>query len=127
MKRRPPRAKRTDTLFPYTTLCRARPVGRPVVHHHHLDAAIRFEVRQRSADLGDGGRYALGFVESGHDDRCPNRATRRRSRRPGLAASAARPEQDGAVAHAAHPRERGGASRRENTRRARWSAWPYKK
>src|SRR3546814_16416235 len=24
MRRRPPRSKRTDTLFPYTTLCRAR-------------------------------------------------------------------------------------------------------
>src|SRR3546814_21053824 len=24
MKRRPPRTKRTDTLFPYTTLCRSR-------------------------------------------------------------------------------------------------------
>src|SRR3546814_20097654 len=27
MRRRPPRSTRTDTLFPYTTLCRSRPCG----------------------------------------------------------------------------------------------------
>src|SRR3546814_8405352 len=30
MIRRPPRSTRTDTLFPYTTLFRSRPVKRPV-------------------------------------------------------------------------------------------------
>src|SRR3546814_2623547 len=29
MIRRPPRSTRTDTLFPYTTLFRSRPAGRP--------------------------------------------------------------------------------------------------
>src|SRR3546814_9782298 len=29
MKRRPPRSTRTDTLFPYTTLFRSEPAGRP--------------------------------------------------------------------------------------------------
>src|SRR3546814_17001829 len=29
MIRRPPRSTRTDTLFPYTTLCRSRPAASP--------------------------------------------------------------------------------------------------
>src|SRR3546814_14698749 len=35
MRRRPPRATRTDTLFPYTTLCRSG----PRVHDHFLRSA----------------------------------------------------------------------------------------
>src|SRR3546814_8940320 len=36
MIRRPPRSKRTDTLFPYTTLCRsARGRRRPLEHRRH--------------------------------------------------------------------------------------------
>src|SRR3546814_7167645 len=37
MKRRPPRSTRTDTLFPYTTLCRSRLVT-SYVHHRNADA-----------------------------------------------------------------------------------------
>src|SRR3546814_985884 len=44
MIRRPPRSTRTDTLFPYTTLFRAR--DRP--HPHH---------RARDHGAGDSGRY----------------------------------------------------------------------
>src|SRR3546814_9854353 len=40
MRRRPPRSTRTDTLFPYTTLCRSLGVGHPghkdLVHGHVL-------------------------------------------------------------------------------------------
>src|SRR3546814_6263087 len=34
MIRRPPRSTRTDTLFPYTTLCRSAAVGRRAHQHH---------------------------------------------------------------------------------------------
>src|SRR3546814_20586915 len=39
MLRRPPRATRTDTLFPYTTLFRSV-VDRRAVGDHHQDAAL---------------------------------------------------------------------------------------
>src|SRR3546814_13904416 len=35
MIRRPPRATRTDTLFPYTTLFRSAPVEYEEFHFHH--------------------------------------------------------------------------------------------
>src|SRR3546814_15843178 len=38
MIRRPPRYKRTDTLFPYTTLFRSE-MGKELVVDHHLDLA----------------------------------------------------------------------------------------
>src|SRR3546814_18863858 len=37
MIRRPPRSTRTDTLFPYTTLCRSRAAA---VAHDHRDQAL---------------------------------------------------------------------------------------
>src|SRR3546814_16665909 len=37
MLRRPPRSTRTDTLFPYTTLCRSPPGGDAEVQHHQQD------------------------------------------------------------------------------------------
>src|SRR3546814_2046656 len=42
MRRRPPRSTRTDTLFPYTTLCRS--VARP----HAARCAIRRRERSRA-------------------------------------------------------------------------------
>src|SRR3546814_17797726 len=48
MIRRPPRSTRTDTLFPYTTLFRAK--------HGHGAPQILFD----RADIGD--RLAVGFV-----------------------------------------------------------------
>src|SRR3546814_11055805 len=49
MIRRPPRATRTDTLFPYTTLCRA-------AHHQQevgfLDALLQLRV-DADADIAD--------------------------------------------------------------------------
>src|SRR3546814_3091055 len=70
MVRRPPRATRTDTLFPYTTLFRA--ADQPVVGDH-LDAAVMrlFQgVRQGGAvdcrdhqDLGALGYHVLDLGE----------------------------------------------------------------
>src|SRR3546814_9729893 len=56
MIRRPPRSTRTDTLFPYTTLFRSRPVADGV----ELDADQRHEVLALVADhhrLLDEGRH----------------------------------------------------------------------
>src|SRR3546814_5370562 len=44
MRRRPPRSTRTDTLLPYTTLCRSRAAG----------IAARVEVETRGAAASDG-------------------------------------------------------------------------
>src|SRR3546814_16784377 len=37
MPRRPPRSKRTDTLFPYTTLFRSHQAARPQIHREPPD------------------------------------------------------------------------------------------
>src|SRR3546814_1720144 len=53
MIRRPPRSTRTDTLFPYTTLCRSRAVVRPRLEDR-LDSRVGDAVRTsegRSATL----------------------------------------------------------------------------
>src|SRR3546814_10797292 len=54
MIRQPPRSTRTDTLFPYTTLCRAeadqRVVGVEHGDHHLADLAIRHRVAGTGAD-----------------------------------------------------------------------------
>src|SRR3546814_3806175 len=42
MIRRPPRSTRTDTLFPYTTLCRSALRGR----HHHLETGEHQEAAE---------------------------------------------------------------------------------
>src|SRR3546814_5408481 len=59
MIRRPPRATRTDTLFPYTTLFRSRE-------------------RRRRGDLRGGGRPAAGLSRV---PRAPHRRVRARQRR----------------------------------------------
>src|SRR3546814_2159072 len=41
MIRRPPRSTRTDTLFPYTTLFRADPLGAPVPTTFRMRAGLR--------------------------------------------------------------------------------------
>src|SRR3546814_19726909 len=50
MRRRPPRSKRTDTLFPYTTLCRTtrkpRDKGKRAGTQQELAAAIEKVVKQ---------------------------------------------------------------------------------
>src|SRR3546814_16052677 len=68
MIRRPPRSKRTDTFFPYPTLCRsgqeplALLVGAVVddggAGHHHTDAARRSD----GTDGGPGRADLLGLV-----------------------------------------------------------------
>src|SRR3546814_1622840 len=52
MIRRPPRSTRTDTLVPYTTLCRSVPCP-----------------RQRTASQGKSGGAATGFSNRPHADR----------------------------------------------------------
>src|SRR3546814_945189 len=64
MLRRPPRSTRTDTLFPYTTLCRS-PRDRP-----------RHDVRQH----GDDPRPAGAFRRTGFPGRIERRARRLRHR-----------------------------------------------
>src|SRR3546814_1531606 len=44
MIRRPPRSTRTDTLFPYTTLFRSRPVDQDRMFHHGVDQLAICEV-----------------------------------------------------------------------------------
>src|SRR3546814_5179252 len=72
MVRRPPRATRTDTLFPYTTLFRSRrsllrrllPRIEPVVAHHlgNPDAVILEDVMAAAAL----GRLVLGVLAPAH-------------------------------------------------------------
>src|SRR3546814_13076523 len=50
MIRRPPRSTRTDTLFPYTTLCRSVGGGQPV----DADAAARLLLDPLRQLVGDG-------------------------------------------------------------------------
>src|SRR3546814_5735655 len=54
MIRRPPRSTRTDTLFPYTTLCRSqrRPVGRPYRGARPGDWAAPFHLVVRPLPAG---------------------------------------------------------------------------
>src|SRR3546814_11261859 len=67
MRRRPPRSKRTDTLFPYTTLFRSRIEGAFVVCHRH-DRHIDV-VRVQDEEGRDEGRdIGLGLVAE-HPDR----------------------------------------------------------
>src|SRR3546814_1723989 len=59
MKRRPPRATRTDTLCPYTTLFRADRAGAPVAA-----AAARRDHRHRGTHDRPGGRGLMELVLS---------------------------------------------------------------
>src|SRR3546814_6438896 len=60
MIRRPPRSTRTDTLFPYTTLCRSGPPGQQQVHRRVdakrlqrfgqvVDLAVAYQDHRRDA------------------------------------------------------------------------------
>src|SRR3546814_10831692 len=97
MIRRPPRSTRTDTLFPYTTLFRSRPAGRPGRPRRRAHAAgqgagqghgrkgqERGEAgevrRQRAAGGGRAGAPAPGRLEH------PSRVAPRASRAAGLSA-----------------------------------------
>src|SRR3546814_11280373 len=67
MIRRPPRSKRTDTLFPYTTLFRSaagplvRPLDLPIVQASGGGAAHRqpFDQKRRLANTGGNGLATL--------------------------------------------------------------------
>src|SRR3546814_9915321 len=58
MRRRPPRSTRTDTLFPYTTLCRSRAVGADLTpadlaHDFYIGNALRGLVRAQLVASAD--------------------------------------------------------------------------
>src|SRR3546814_15956965 len=55
-RRRPPRSTRTDTLFPYTTLCRS---ALPLPRHFAPDLAAE-SGPDGDRDRGDGGDYHRG-------------------------------------------------------------------
>src|SRR3546814_9467200 len=72
MIRRPPRSKRTDTLFPYTTLFRSR--ARPQrVHRHALRAELAGQAQRHEAHAHLRQRVA--------GVRCPPLRVQRRRRR----------------------------------------------
>src|SRR3546814_2966463 len=83
MRRRPPRSTRTDTLFPYTTLFRARAVrgfGRrnalPLPHHRGEDAdgGFEFVVQHRYQLDGVGGGGAAFVLQSAIKPGRPDRS-----------------------------------------------------
>src|SRR3546814_7444001 len=52
MIRRPPRSTRTDTLFPYTTLCRSKPpIQNPGQPHSHEGRCRNLHQRSRDRDV----------------------------------------------------------------------------
>src|SRR3546814_8523542 len=61
MIRRPPRSTRTDTLFPYTTLCRS---------HGEVDAAA--PDRQRAHDQAHDGRHGGAEHNARHRGHAPD-------------------------------------------------------
>src|SRR3546814_5740771 len=66
MIRRPPRSTRTDTLFPYTTLCRSE---RNAVQRGHVDAAaVRHQLCRSAQQRGVEGAAPQASGES--DDAC---------------------------------------------------------
>src|SRR3546814_11685246 len=86
MIRRPPRSTRTDTLFPYTTLCRS-PLQGIVVEQNRLAVGRQHDVEFHPARAGPGGRLhgAEGIFRLQrlgpavpHDARQPPRNSRRR-------------------------------------------------
>src|SRR3546814_20699951 len=95
MLRRPPRTTRTDTLFPYTTLCRS---GRRLrgEHQHRVALAVGFEavlceapegvIAQRLPELVDADNHPLAGqelvdpVEQIQHDRCANVGDRKSTR-----------------------------------------------
>src|SRR3546814_3232342 len=50
MIRRPPRSTRTDTLFPYTTLCRSTPALRPQRESAFLELDMRSAIEAEAAE-----------------------------------------------------------------------------
>src|SRR3546814_12383692 len=61
MIRRPPRPTRTDTLFPYTTLCRSSRFAGPSLSRKGRGEFDRLPCRQ-GADALDHGEEAVGAV-----------------------------------------------------------------
>src|SRR3546814_20070309 len=67
---RPPRSTRTDTLFPYTTLCRAWRTSKPVTAPHamvvaaqHLATEVGVEILKRGGNAIDAA-VAVGYAEA---------------------------------------------------------------
>src|SRR3546814_12275420 len=64
MMRRPPRSTRTDTLFPYSTLFRARRAREVAAGEAHLAHRVddRARVEAGDVDMFDGRRQQLGLA-----------------------------------------------------------------
>src|SRR3546814_18885101 len=51
MIRRPPRSTRTDTLFPYTTLFRSSPAGRPAAFSCTNPCMMKYRSEEHTSEL----------------------------------------------------------------------------
>src|SRR3546814_1504945 len=90
--RRPPRSTRTDTLFPYTTLFRSRPLG----HHRRAGLAAASRLRRRVAG-------AAARQPAGHHRRLPRARPRARTGLSGSRAARHRgDDRPGAAAWSPH-------------------------
>src|SRR3546814_2015029 len=70
MIRRPPRSTRTDTLFPYTTLCRSRAVAAVVHRRAHATRAVLLPVRTDRDGVGATGWRLPRVRNADHAGHC---------------------------------------------------------
>src|SRR3546814_14322266 len=70
MIRRPPRSTRTDTLFPYTTLCRSRAVAAVVHRRAHVTRAVLLPVRTDRDGVGATGWRLPRVRNADHAGHC---------------------------------------------------------
>src|SRR3546814_12343796 len=62
MMRRPPRSTRTDTLFPYTTLCRSRVAVNGVATAEAMDNVVATAAEQGVGPFGPRHLFVVGEV-----------------------------------------------------------------
>src|SRR3546814_17722226 len=75
MIRRPPRSTRTDTLFPYTTLCRSRPECK-ARREHLIDGTRKAGAHSRGSPEQDAGEQypaSRAPVHQSADGKCEQR------------------------------------------------------